>query len=225
MGLHWFKHRPKVRKKKRLRPRTAINIDDMQLIDNKVAKANPPVSGKNTPSDSDSKGGSEADGDANVSATASETAAAGDNNTSEDASDTQEILTASDTTGLNADPVIFAFNHLKRNPFERSPYVKLIEKIKKEEKKVAEETGKGKVTKQLQAVYSATIQTDNDLVAVIDSNLYRKGSKFKNAKISSITQELVYLNTPTTLYLIPKVGVKLNIASSGAYTFSDDFRK
>ena len=172
MGLHWFKHRPKVTKKKRIRPRTAINVDDLQLIDTKAVKGAKPAqpnSDKVASGEVALNNGAAGDTKNPDGQNASETATA---------SETEDIENASDSTGLNADPIIFAFNHMKRNPYECSPYVKLVEKIQKEEKKLAEETGKGKETKLLSAVFSATIKTDDDLVAVIDSRLYRKGDEF-----------------------------------------------
>lgn len=224
MGIHWFKYRPKIKKRRHRRPRVALNIDDLQIQDKlpsqskksnhtpvqKKQKDNKPVTDKSSTSNSEKTVKSET----NLIASA----------TIEEESPS---LTASDTTGLNADPVIFAFNHLKRNPFEQSPYVKLIEHVKKEKEQIANDTGtgSGKETRLINANFSATIKTDNELVAVIDSRLYRKGDQFRSSKISSITPELVFLNTPKILYLIPKVGVKVNIASNGIYTYTDDFRK
>lgn len=210
MGIHWFKHRPKVKKVKRKRPRVALNIDDLQIQDNKTSDTKP----------QETKMPEKVDpGNTQI---ASETS-----NTTDNASSSEPLFNASETSGLNADPIIFAFNHLTRNPFERSPYVKLANAAKKdaEEKEVEDVSGKGKETKLLKAEFSATIKTNDDLVAVIDNNLYRKGEMFRNGRISSISTELVFVNTATTLFIIPKVGVNLKIASDGVYTYNDSFRE
>jgi hypothetical protein len=113
---------------------------------------------------------------------------------------------------------------MKRNPFERSPYAQLVLEIQKKEEIAAQPVEK-KSVKLLNARFTATIETRKELVAVIDSRLYRKGELFQNKKISDIKAELVSLESGPDTFLIPKNGVNVSIAEDGTYTVDDSFHK
>ncbi|MEW6713014.1 MAG: hypothetical protein AB1403_24555 [Candidatus Riflebacteria bacterium] len=228
MGLHWFKNKPKPRKKVSDRPRVALNLDDLQIQD-EDPDGKEPQDPKNPdePGD-DPESGSEKDPkdpDANS------------NEDPENPPDPPEVANASDTQSVSEtasgtsdlppefnDPVIIAVKAIPRNPFEPSPYAQLVEKLRELEEKPDEEEIQ-KNTELISANFTATIKTRKELVAVIDSRLYRKGDLFNNRKITEIGAELVSLDTESKLFLIPKVGVKVSIASDGSYTFEDSYRK
>ncbi len=221
MGLHWFKNKPKTKKKPKERPRVALNLDDLQLQDDGDVSEQPddtPADGEPDPGNPD---------DANDEPTNPDD----QQNTPDEnanASDTTSVeTTASGTDELPPefnDPIIIALKTMPRNPFETSPYAKLVEKLRELEDQPEEEEIK-KTTSLLQANFTATIRTRRELVAVIDSRLYRKGDDFQNRKITDIGAELVKLDTPSNLFLIPKVGVEVKIATDGTYTFEDSYKK
>jgi hypothetical protein len=233
MGMHWFKNRPKKPKKKTNRPRVALNIDDLQIqdeddIDNDSQdESAKPDDAKNPDADTsdeepdkqpdDSQGGEQNDQD--------------DQSTEEGqtASGTEEIVAvASEAIDLPPeldDPVIASLRSLPRNPFQESPYALLVEQLRAAEDQADEVVEEVKKEVQLlPANFTGTIKTPSELVAVIDSRLYRQGDLFKDRKITQIKSEIVAMDTGPNLFLIPKVGVKVDIASDGTYTYEDSFR-
>jgi len=221
MGLHWFKNKPKTKKKPKERPRVALNLDDLQIQDdgdvtdqpdddptNEEPDPDAPVDDTGQPADPENPDNPPEE-NGNASATA---------NIDDVASTTEELRPE-----LN-DPIIIALKSMPRNPFEVSPYAKLVEKLRELEDQPEVEEIK-KTTSLLQANFSATIRTRRELVAVIDSRLNRKGDDFQNRRITEIGTELVKLDTPTNLFLIPKVGVEVRIATDGTYTFEDSYKK
>jgi predicted nucleic acid-binding Zn-ribbon protein len=219
MGFHWFKHRPKVKKKPTNRPRVALNLDDLQVQDqNENNDEEQDVPEEDLPEEEKTEPADEPEDDPI------------ENN--ETASESVEIVeNASETIELPPeldDPIIISLRSMPRNPFEQSPYAKLVEQIRAAEAAAQEEEGipqEEKKVSLLQANFTGTIKTPKELVAVIDSRLYRKGDEFQNRKITSIQSSLVALDTGSDLFLIPKVGVSVNIATDGTYTYEDSFHK
>lgn len=222
MGIHWFKNKPKTRKRPTRRPKVALDIEDLQIQDDKqnADDEEAPVedigqdTGEETSVDEPATGTEEITEDAQETAT-----------------DTSEIATASPTEELPPeldDPVIAKFRNLKRNPFEKSPYAELVEKLREQQALERQEENKEEITKQVQVMnanFSATIKAQNKLVAIIDSRLYREGDQFQQNKITKIEPSIVSLDTDSTLFLIPKVGVQVNVATDGTYTYQDTFRE
>lgn len=215
MGMHWFKNRPKTKPKKPSQTRVALNLDDLQLQDEI-----PATETNDTADDAD-----EIDPENQQ--------IAGENATDSDpdglATDTNRIkdLLASTTDSLDPvlnDPIIISLRTIQRNPFERSPYAKLVEELRAREG-IKDEVVEKRSVKVLTANFSATIGTKRELVAVIDSRLYRKGELFQDKKITEIKNELVSLEKGADLFLIPKVGVKVSVAEDGTYSVEDSFRK
>ena len=124
------------------------------------------------------------------------------------------------------DPVIASFLSLKRNPFEVSPYAKLIEQLKKkaeaEAVKVNQPKETAKVTR-LNSVYSASIAIGTTLMAVIDSKTYKEGEIFNDMRIKEIKPEIVLLEKNNDKFLIPKRGVNLVISEDGSYSIEDTY--
>ncbi|GAB4275458.1 MAG: hypothetical protein Kow0029_16630 [Candidatus Rifleibacteriota bacterium] len=223
MGMHWFKNKPKKKKKVSDRPRVALNLDDLQLQDeepNKKQDKKEPSGSTDTDNNQDSpdETSPENHGSPDSNENGNETAASGTSEIPDTASTTEEL-----NPELN-DPIIIALKSMPRNPFETSPYAKLVEELRAAEDAPEEEVIK-KTTNLINANFSATIKTKNELVAIIDSRLYRKGDLFQGKEITDIKPELVFLDTASQLFLIPKVGVKVDIATDGTYTFEDTFRK
>ncbi len=223
MGMNWFKNRPKTKPARANRPKVALNLSDLQLQDENAQEqpgegtepgetAGEPGEGEE-PSETGEPGG---EGDP-------ETATGGEGETGETASETVEVASAT-TDILLSDPVIIALKAMKRNPFERSPYAKLVEQLKMAQEATSEPVEKKSVA-LLPAEFSATIQTARELVAVIDKRLFRKGEMFQDKKITDIKTEFVSLESDSGVFLIPKTGVTINIAEDGTYTVSDTFHK
>jgi hypothetical protein len=224
MGIHWFKHKPKKVKRPSDRPRVALNLDDLQIQD--------------SDQDADDQGDdSQGEGDQGDETQPEDTdTEPGEEGTPEEGDDTEETPTASETVDVAEetasateplrpelnDPIIISLQNLKRNPFERSPYAQLVEDLRAQEE-APEETEEKKATELIQANFTATIKTRKELVAVIDSRLYRKGDRFRDNVITGISNEIVSLDTSSKLFLIPKVGVQVQIATDGTYTFEDSY--
>lgn len=223
MGLHWFKNRPKERKKPKDRPRVALNLDDLQIQDGEnpedIPEDNPednPPPDENDPENPENPEDGEPPPD---------DAVPGDEASASGTTDLAAIASAgSELPPELNDPIIIALRTMQRNPFEVSPYAQLVERLRELENK-PEEVEIIKTTKLLQANFTATIRTRKELVAVIDSRLYRKGDSFQDRKITEIDPEMVKIDTPSSLFIIPKVGVEVNIATDGTYTFEDSYRK
>lgn len=216
MGVQWQKNRPKTRAPSQARARVALNLQDLQLQDQPTGQAGSDDAASET--GEDAEGGSEDGGQNDEPGEGDE-----DGEPKEPPEDASESTTAADTTSHD-DPILLALKQMKRNPFERSPYAKLVEDLQKKEEIAALPVEKKSVM-LLPANFSATIQTRKELVAVIDSRLYRKGELFQNKKILDIKAEIVSLESGPDTFLIPKSGVDVSIAEDGTYTVVDNFRK
>jgi len=213
MGIKWNKIRPKT-KTGPARERVALNLQDLQLQDKPGSASGD--SGDQTDGEID-KTDQEQPGDA------ADTSQDGENSEGETETSESEGSVATDTIGLD-DPILLALRSMKRNPFEKSPYAQLVLEIQKKEEIAAKPTEK-KSVKLLNARFTATIETRKELVAVIDSRLYRKGELFQDKKISEIKAEIVSLESGPDTFLIPKHGVNVSIAEDGSYTVVDSYQK
>lgn len=214
MGMKWHKTRPP-KKPGQTRQRVALNIEDLQLQDNTGSDSGEePVTEPGEEGTEPTEGEGEGEGDSE------NTENAGDGAESAD-SESGDSQTTSVTTD---DPIILALSKMKRNPFERSPYAKLVEELQKKEEMAAMPVEK-KSVQLLPANFTATIETRKELVAVIDSRLYRKGDAFGDKKIAEIKNEIISLESGKDTFLIPKRGVNVNIAEDGSYTVEDSYQK
>jgi hypothetical protein len=208
MGVDWYKNRP-VKTKTSQAPKTAINIDEIETIEDE----------EDLPEDSDSAESEPKKTEAN----------------SDDTPKAEEVhnpdLTVTKPQSKieelgQTDPVIASFLSLKRNPFEISPYAKLIEQLKKKSEaealKVTQPKEIVKVTR-LNSVYSASIVIGTTLMAVIDSKTYKEGEIFNDMKIKEIKPEIVLLEKNNDKFLIPKRGVNLEISEDGSYSIEDTY--
>ncbi len=214
MGLHWHKNKPKARPKKPQHNRVALNIDDLQLADEGQNEED--AGEESTPDNQDPEAIDDGSGEGDEAADGEP---ADGESTDQTTASATEILDE-----LSSDPVIAAIRSLPRNPFEKSPYAELYEQLRSQQEEIPEEEEK-KSVKLLTANFSATIGTAKELVAVIDSRLYRTGEVFQNKKITEIKPELVALESGSELFLLPKVGVDIVIDEQGNYTVDDSFHK
>ena len=216
MGMHWQKNQPKTKPSQT--KRVALNLQDLQIQDTEPAEAKKPGAKDNPDQEGENADPEKPEGDTGEKTPENQVAS--------------ETLTAkmpgegavSGDDPLMADPLIVALRSMQRNPFERSPYAQLIQDLQKKEE-IAAMPGEKKSVKLLTANFSATIQTRKELVAVIDSRLYRKGEFFQDKKISEIKSEIISLENGTGTFLIPKHGVNVSIAEDGSYTVVDNFHK
>ncbi len=207
MGINWQKNRPKTKPGK-VKARTALNLKDLQLQDEPTG-----VDGEQIARVDNTDDISEGENPDNPKKLDEE----------ETPEDTTSEATATADVGSD-DQIIFALQNMRRNPFERSPYAQLVIELQKKEEITAQPIEK-KSVKLLNANFTATIETRKELVAVIDSRLYRKGELFQDKKISEIKAELVSLESGRDTFLIPKSGVNVSIAEDGTYTVVDNFHK
>lgn len=222
MGMHWFKNRPKTRPVKSNRPRVALNLSDLQLQDGTEASGTSetgedtteqPEEGQETPID-ETEGDGEETGEPPADGEESPDAASG----------TTEIASAAIDL-MDSDPIIVALKKMPRNPFERSPYAQLVEQLRMA-MDVKDEPEEKKAVSLLTAAFSATIQTESELVAVIDRSLFRKGETFQDKKITDIKPEYVTMENDSGVFLLPKTGVNINInPEDGTYTVEDNYHK
>jgi hypothetical protein len=221
--MHWFKNRPKTRPVKSNRPRVALNLSDLQLQDGTEATDTAAVEGdpeqpvgqegEETPTDGTETGETETGEPSSGGEEGSETASG----TTEVASATIDIM--------DSDPIIVALKKMPRNPFERSPYAQLVEQLRMA-MDVKDEPEEKKAVSLLTAAFSATIQTESELVAVIDRSLFRKGETFQDKKITDIKPEYVTMENDSGIFLLPKTGVNINInPEDGTYTVEDNYHK
>ncbi|MBF0499878.1 MAG: hypothetical protein HQM09_07085 [Candidatus Riflebacteria bacterium] len=220
MGVNWFKNRPKTRKPTQ-RPTSlnAVYPDDQQVA-SKAMDAPPPI---DTASRTVLTSGQEAID--KVAETASDSS-----NTEPD-----NLGSIGDTPpGFATDTIFVAWKKLNRAPFAVSPFVKMIEAAQKA--KIASATPSShtssgtavvlnKLIHPLPVAFSGTIETDAGLFAIIDRRIYKSGDDFGGKQIKKIEKSLVTLENSGGIWLIPKKGVKLTIASDGTYDISDEFAK
>lgn len=127
------------------------------------------------------------------------------------------------------DKLIKNLLQLRRNPFSYSPYLKMIDDLSVERTQIQEVSQQQQIVEKrdvriINARFTATIETEGKIVAVIDSELFKVGDIFRGNSIKSIKEEYVRLETEDTMFLIPKHGVNISIEESGAYTVVDSFR-
>ncbi len=213
MGVNWFKNKPKVKIKKKTRPMEALNYKDMQINDSSDE------TGQNNDSEENTNNDDELETDQPEDQIAS-----GENEiateTTEIASGTANASGSEELAPELNDPIIIAFRKLERNPFEESPYAKLIEELRAQAE-VPEEEDVVKETRVLRANFNSIIKTDTELYAVIDANIYKKGDDYEDKKITDLNDKMIFIETPSALFLIPKVGVDVRVASDGSYTYED----
>jgi len=221
MGIKWHKTRPPT-KKGPARQRVALNLQDLQLQDDANAG-----SGDKSAPDPNGEGGEPPEGENEEPVEGDPENGEGTGEPPEDADPEEGEKIASGPSNLDPlleDPIILALKKMKRDPFERSPYAKLVEDLQKKEEMAAMPVEK-KSVQLLPANFTATIETRKELVAVIDSRLYRKGDAFGDKKIAEIKNEIISLESGKDTFLIPKRGVNVNIAEDGTYTVEDSYHK
>ncbi len=224
MGVHYQRYGPK----KEIKPRKPVTIptdsrripvpDDVTSGSDDGNFASAPMSAASgTPSMDDfqltasstgmgSEGGSHGDGSEN---------AAGSHETA-------------DVKG-GADPILLAWSNLNRNPFEGSPYEKVLsEKRQNQGNGSGSEEGSGslavtkKPTKALEAGYSGSIMLDSGVVAFIGRENYRVNDLYERKKITKIEPTLITLEDDEAVYLMPFRNYKVAIASDGSYSMIDE---
>ncbi|PKL48468.1 MAG: hypothetical protein CVV42_09275 [Candidatus Riflebacteria bacterium HGW-Riflebacteria-2] len=215
MGAKWHKTRPPAGSKQ-VRQRVALNLDDLQLQDDQV----PLADGENMTD----VGGEDSAGTEGTEDLPEDVAEGGETENANAPADGETPSATSDDNPLLDDPIMLALKKMKRDPFERSPYAKLVEDLQKKEEMAAMPVEK-KSVQLLAANFTATIETRKELVAVIDSRLYRKGDAFGDKKIADIKTEIISLESGKDTFLIPKRGVNVNIAEDGSYTVDDSYHK
>ena len=207
MGVDWYKHRP-IKPKTPQAARTAINIDEIE-----------PIEEEDLPEDNDSP-----------ETETNQTSTKPDDGSDVEESQTPESVVLKPKSKIEelgqTDPVIASFLSLKRNPFEVSPYAKLIEQLKKKAEAEAVKLNQPKETAKvtrLNSVYSASIAIGTTLMAVIDSKTYKEGEIFNDMRIKEIKPEIVLLEKNNDKFLIPKRGVNLVISEDGSYSIEDTY--
>lgn len=208
MGSQFYKNRPKQAPKKPPRPAASVNLDELDL-------QRPPGTA------SDSNGTPEPTG-----------------------MEIPDGMTASPASGISGEPadthlsdapstpvkdaVILAFENLPRNPFEPSPFAKMVEQA--QASAAADiaanpsRTSKTKPTEIMATTFGGTIETKNALVAIIDRNVYRTGDTYLGKTIRKIEKTHITLDDPEKIYLMPKFGVKIQIKDD-TLSVVDEFRK
>jgi len=208
MGINWFKNRPKAAPRPR-KPMVAVNLEDLQ------------IGGSGTPDVAT------ASGDTPIASGATpQVASVTASNVASEAVTATNAGAASATEGI--DPIVLAFNNLNRNPFAPSPFAAMMAKAGKTQEeqngKVVEK--KGKPTSVLSNAFTSTIETKTQLVAILDSRLYKLGDDFNGKSIKKLEKEMITLEDENGIYLIPKRGVMINLASDGKIiSVSDGYRK
>lgn len=142
------------------------------------------------------------------------------------ASDTQNLVV---DNPLRDDPILKEYFQITKNPFEESPYSKLVQKIKQEEQKIAQpvvvEKKEVKIPKIFgNARFTGTIETERGLKAIVDGSLYEKGNDFNGYIVKGIQKNVIFLVLGKDDYLLPKTGVQIDInQQTGEYSITDTF--
>ncbi|MFZ2957873.1 MAG: hypothetical protein WA705_13380 [Candidatus Ozemobacteraceae bacterium] len=221
MGQHWLKNRPKTpRVPQNTVKQTALNLDDLPIA-------------SSTP---DGASGAENASDVSNTPDASGTEPTGTSEqvaseTSSQASEAKHLV-ASQPLDTHTDRIMEAWMKVSRTPFEASPFLKMIEDSQKA--KAASEaealtvatqtvTVKRKPTQAISAAFSGTIETEKGLFAIIDKRTYQEGQDFGGRIIKKIEKSLITLENPSGIYLLPKTGASVSVASDGTVTFRDEF--
>lgn len=203
MGQNWLKNRPKKAPKKPGTEvtRTAVNIDDLQIASDTAGTGTDPETATDT------------EGVAS--------------DTEHGEPDPENVANASDSAKPDEDPIMSGWQKLARTPFEASPFMRMIEEAKA---RAAEEQAKAgllaavktKPVQELQANFTGTIQTEQEIVAIIDRSLFRQGKDYQDKKITNVERNLVTLEDQNAIYLLPKKGWRVVINASGPPTLVDN---
>ncbi|NLI75295.1 MAG: hypothetical protein GX442_02490 [Candidatus Riflebacteria bacterium] len=215
MGVNWFKNRPKIKPKPK-KAAVAVSLDDLEIASQTTPVASAP--GAATAEGSEDAPGAGPGEEQPIDAAASQSAHPEDH--------AEAVTSAPSHVASDVDPVIQAFTDLPRMPFEPSPFLEMQrvagtvqQSGTEEEKKVV------KTTRIIQAPFMGTIETPTNLMAILDSRLYKAGDTFQDLEIKKIERHLIIMEDASGTVLIPKRGVVVNVASDGTYTYDDTFGK
>jgi len=220
MGLDWQKNRPKTSPLEKKKPPVArpVNVDDEGSEEGSdgelLANASGTATASGTANASDSE---DVEGEGSDEGSGSGKGSGSGSGAGSGSAHPPAEIAASPTLALDADPILAAWKTLKRSPFAPSPFKKMAEEAKN---KAASEgvTLPGisiKPTSVLAAQFSGIVETDKELIAVIDKRLYRKSEDYANKKIKRIERDLITLEDEKSIYLLPKTGVQLEVNASG----------
>lgn len=210
MGVQFSKNRPKTVPKQPKRPAASINLDDLDL--------HRPDDAASPSADATIASGTEAPDWETASASA------------ETATGPEDIATQDSASAArpHEDPVLFAFSILPRNPFEPSPFAKMVEQAQASAAAMLavnpSRASRTKPTEVMATSFGGTIETKNALVAIIDRKVYRTGEVYLGKTIRKIEKTHVTLDDPEKIYLLPKIGVKITL-SSDTLSVVDEFMK
>ena len=228
MGLNWLKNRPKQIKVQQppAKTRQAVNFSDLQIQEDDVDEEDeneeddeekPQKNKKNLNNDNDNEDEE------------SEEEEEGNKKSSKNNKEVVASESLSIENPLKDDPLMQEYFKVTRNPFEVSPYTKLVEKLKLEAEMASRPKfffkGEVKVPKLMsKGKFTGTIETDRGLAALIDGSLYVIGSEFNGCIIKEIKLNLIILEAEKDEWLLPKTGVNINIDNeTGEYTLTDKY--
>ncbi len=203
MARDWYANRPKEPKKPKNAPApVALNLDDLEVKTPGASETSPP-DGATPPDETPPENASDTEGvEPNTASTTAQASASAD---------------------LGEDPVMTAWKKLPRNPFEPSPFLKLVEEAKAAA--AVENAATGKITTKavqiLQAPFGATIETDKGFVAVVDRRLLKKGDEYEGRPIRKIDRYTIWLEDASATYIIPKTGVTVTVTSESVSIYDD----
>lgn len=217
MGYNWFKNRPKTPIKPRTSTQTAVNLDE-------PASASLPLSargGKKTSSSTSILGNaSDSQEIASNTVVASDTDIASGAEVASASSNASDTALASSSLSIK-DPVLYAWEHLRRSPFEESPFTRILEDVGKKASATAAITRR-KPTQLLPGPFAGLIETEQDLSAIIGGKAFKTGQIYDSKKIKKVDFKIITLEDDAAIYLMPKKGVTLSIASDGTSAILGD---
>lgn len=240
MGLNWYKTKPK----KNIKPLLKNSSDNLNKSNQGKFQENKQDKIKTNESNNIFS-----DEDANVSSVVSSTTIASSSeeeqeaeknasdNVSKQIKDIQnnKASVANDTIDnpnvSQKDPIILAFERLKKDPFAPSPYTQMLKEAeKKKQQDLISSANKPlaistKPISLLNRNFLGTIETSGKLLAIIDGRLYKTGDLYNDIPILRVDKQIVLLENEEGRYIIPKKGVNVNIASDGTFTIEDNFMK
>ncbi len=223
MGLNWFKNRPKPESIQMPAKNLQANPKIFQITDGEIDDEN-----ENEDEDEEEESVKKS------KKIDKEDSKEKENNNEEDKSKEAEKAQTAQTeiqeNPLKDDPLMQDYFKISRNPFEISPYTKLIEKLKLEAELAAHPKNfflreEVKVPKLLpNAKFTASIETDRGLAALINGSLYSVGEEFNGRIIKEIKFNMIKMESEKDIWLLPKTGVKITIDNdTGEYTVDDSF--
>lgn len=235
MGINWSKIKPKKQQKvSSPQVRQAVSFEDLQLRDRPPAEEDEDDEEED---DEESNSNQQKNDDLNGDNNQNENQDSGENESSspgELPSSLPGSSAANETEIsdllLKDDPIMQDYFKITRNPFEPSPYAKLVEELKLEaELAAAPQKQEAKLIKKVTTinnVFTGTIETENGLRAIIDGNLYSKGETYQQHKITEINNEVVIMDTNQEIFIAPKPGVEIDIdEKTGEYSIKDTFEQ